>query len=109
MADEQLNDQENKAFYKMADSFIDVANDHCDAKDNSFVGSALLFATARFSSFVVASQASDQESYEAEMDKALEFFSDEFKRMLSQNLEDYKTAFAPRDDDPKYEHLMKKK
>jgi HD-like signal output (HDOD) protein len=104
MADEQ----DNKQFYKTADSFIDVANNHCENQESTRVGSALLFATARFSSFVVASQSKDEESYEAEIDNALEFFSSEFKRMLKQNLEDYKSAFKAREDAPKYEHLIKK-
>ena len=88
------DNQTNKEFYKTADSFIDVANNHCDNQQASQVGSALLYATARFSSFVVASHAKDQESYEAEIENALEFFTSEFKRMLGENLEEYKSVFA---------------
>ncbi len=109
MADDVLDEQGNKEFYKTADSFIDVANSHCETQENTRVGSALLFATARFSSFVVASQSKDKESYEAEIDNALEFFTSEFKRMLAQNLEDYKSAFKAQEEPPKYEHLVKKK
>lgn len=98
-------EQDNKIFYKMADSFIDVANTHCDNEQSSTVGSALLFATARFSSFVVASNANDKEAYLAEIDNATEFFSKEFKRMLMENLEEYKSVFK---EAPKYEHLMNK-
>ncbi len=105
MADEQ--EISNKEFYEIADTFIDAANEHCEKKDTSEVGSALLFATARFSSFVVASHSKDLETYEAEIEHATEFFSTEFKRMLEQNLEEYKSAFKPRDDEPKYAHLMK--
>ncbi len=101
-------EQQNKEFYKMADSFIDVANEHCEKQESTRVGSALLFATARFSSFVVASQSKDQESYEAEIDNALEFFTKEFKRMLGDNLEEYKSAFKAKEEASKYEHLMKK-
>ena len=98
-------EQDNKTFYKMADSFIDVANAHCDNEQTSTVGSSLLFATARFSSFVVASHAEDKEAYLAEIDNATEFFSKEFKRMLVENLEEYKSVFK---EAPKYEHLMNK-
>jgi len=98
-------DQRNKAFFQMADSFIDVANSHCDDEKSSRVGSALLYATARFSSFVVASHANDRESYEAEIDHAVEFFSSEFKKMLTENLEEYKSVFK---EAPKYQHLMQK-
>ncbi len=107
-----MNEAEKKAqdkeFYTTADTFIDVANNACDEKDPSFVGSAMLFATARFSAFVVASQAQDKESYEAELERAKEFFNGEFDRMLNQNMDDYKTAFTQQEEN-RYEHLMKKK
>ena len=102
-------EQKNQEFHKLADSFIEVANKHCDSVDRSLVGSALLFATARFASFVVASHARDQAHYESEIDNALAFFSGEFKRMLAENLEQYKSVFAQRDQQAgRYEHLMKK-
>jgi len=55
----------------------------------------------------VASQAEDKDSYEAELERATEFFTAEFDRMLKQNMEDYKTAFTQQDE-ARYEHLMKK-
>jgi len=57
-------DQRNKLYRKMADTFIDTANTHCETVDNSEVGSAMLFATSRFSSFIVASHADSKTSYE---------------------------------------------
>jgi len=110
MDEAEKNAQEqadSKEFYSLADKFIDVGNTECDSKEPSFVGSAMLFATARFSAFVVASQAPDKEGYEAEVERAKEFFSSEFDRMLTQNLEDYKTAFNQQEE-ARYEHLMKK-
>ena len=106
MEEVQKNAQD-KEFYTLADKFIDIANNECEKKDPSFVGSSMLFATARFSAFVVASQAQDKDSYEAELERATEFFTAEFDRMLKQNMEDYKTAFTQQDE-ARYEHLMKK-
>ena len=105
--DEAQKKAQDKAFYTAADQFIDVANKACDNREASFVGSAMLFATARFSAFVVASQAQNKEAYEAELERASEFFNKEFERMLKQNMEDYKTAFSQQDE-ARYEHLMKK-
>lgn len=105
--DEAQKKAQDKEFYTLADKFIDVANTECDEREPSFVGSAMLFATARFSAFVVASQAQDRDSYEAELERAKEFFNGEFDRMLNQNMEDYKTAFTQQDE-ARYEHLMKK-
>ncbi len=99
-------EQDNDNFYKLADSFIDLANNHCDKEDNSQVGSAMLFASARFSAFVVASFAKDKPSFEEEIEHAVDHFGAEFKRMLNENLEQYKTVF---DEKPRYEHLVKGK
>jgi len=101
-ADKEKKDLEFRA---MADSFIDVANKHCDTTDAAQVGSTLLYATSRFSAFVVASHAKDKASYEAEIDNAVEYFGTEFKRMLMENLGQYKSVF---DEAPRYEHLIKK-
>lgn len=105
MEEPQKKPQDND-FYTMADKFIDLANTECEQKEPSFIGSSMLFATARFSAFVVASQVQDQAAYEAELERAQAFFTGEFERMLKQNMEDYKTAFQPQSDKP-YEHLMK--
>lgn len=102
-------EQRNQEFKQLADTFIDLANQHCDKVENTRVGSSMLFASARFSAFVVASHAKDLAHYESELDNAIEFFSQEFKRMLTENLEEYKAVFAAREQEkPKYEHLMKK-
>ena len=106
MEDQPENqEQSNKDFYNMADSFIDLANQHCESNDNAEVGSALLYAASRFSAFVVASYAQNKDHYEGEIDNAVDYFGTEFKRMLAENLEQYKTVF---DEAPKYEHLMTK-
>ncbi|MEE9325738.1 MAG: DUF3144 domain-containing protein [Cocleimonas sp.] len=105
-----MNDkqQQDKEFFKTADTFIDLANDHSNKQDSAAVGSSLLYATARFSSFVVASHAKDLESFESEIDHAIEFFNKEFERMLKENLEEYKGVFSKEQEQPKYQHLIKK-
>ena len=108
-------EQRNLEFRQLADVFIDVANKQGETVDNSRVGSAMLFASARFASFVVASHSRNLEQFESEVDNALEFFSNEFKRMLGENLEEYKSVFKAQQqatEQPEsklsYEHLMKK-
>lgn len=101
----QMNDDErNQLFRQIADSFIDTANRHAEDTDSGIVSSALLYGTARFSAFVVASNAKDLDRYEADRDTAVEYFTSEFKRMLEENLDDYKSVFK---EQPRYAHLMK--
>lgn len=100
MSDEDVD----KQFRSMADAFIHLANKHSETAERENVSMALLYAAARFSSFVVASHASDLQKYEADREAAVGFFSGEYKRMLNENLDDYKKTY---DESIKYAHLMK--
>jgi hypothetical protein len=51
----------------------------------------------------VASHAGDIKKYELDRGKAFEFFTQEYKKMLNENLDDYKKFF---DENMKYAHLM---
>ena len=95
----------NQQFRQFADTFIDVANNHIDTADSSFVSSSMLYGTSRFCSFVVASGCEDAKQLEQNREGAIEFYTEEFKRMLSENLDEYKKVFKEK---PKYEHLIKK-
>jgi hypothetical protein len=80
-------------FRRIADAFIDVANEQIGSSPRENVGMALLFAASRFNAFVVASHCKTLERYEADREKAIEFFTSEYLRMLQENLEDYRRAF----------------
>lgn len=101
MSDEDLD----KEFRRMADAFIDLANQHVNDDNREIVSMALLYAAARFNSFVVASHAPDLKKYDADRDKAFEFFLEKYKDMLQENLDDYRKIY---DESMKYAHLMKK-
>lgn len=100
MSDEDLD----KEFRRMADSFIDLANKHSDTAEHEVVSMALLYAAARFNSFVVASHAPDVKKYDSDREKAFEFFLGKYKEMLNENLDDYRRLY---DESLKYEHLRK--
>ena len=98
------DDERNQLFRQIADSFIDTANRHADDADIGIVNSAFLYGVSRFSAFVVASNAKNLERYEADRDAAVGYFTSEFKRMLEENLDNYKSVFK---EQPRYTHLMK--
>ena len=106
MNDDDLSDDDlNEEFRRMADKFIDLANSLAETAHPENVSMALLFAAARFNAFVVALHAEDLNKYNQDQDKAMEFFSGEYQRMLEENLEDYQQVF---NEDLKYSHLVKK-
>jgi len=82
-----------REFRRVADAFIDVANEHIESAPKENVGMALLFAASRFNAFVVASHCKTLDRYEADRQRAVEFFTKEYLRMLEENLEDYRRAF----------------
>lgn len=85
-------------FRKMADSFIDVANRHCENFEPPQISSSFLFGASRFCAFVVAGKTGDPDTYEKERKAAIDYYTAEFKTMLEQNLTDYKRAFDDRTD-----------
>jgi hypothetical protein len=93
----------DQEYRSIINSFIDLANKHCETASRENVSMALLYAASRFNSFVVASHASDIKKYESDRGKAFEFFTREYQKMLNENLDDYKKFF---DENMKYAHLI---
>ena len=103
MAKDEISDEElDEIFRRMADSFIDQANEFADSESRENVSLALLYAASRFNAHVVSQHANTLEDYERDLPRAREFFSNQYQRMLEENLEDYKQVYT------KYSHLIKK-
>jgi hypothetical protein len=100
MSDEDLNLE----FRAIADTFIEVANNHTDKVPVENVGMAMLYAASRFNAFVVSTKTDSLEKYQEDMPKAIDFFLGNYQSMLQENLEDYKRVYDP---ELKYAHLMK--
>jgi hypothetical protein len=93
----------DKKFIKMADHFIDQANQQCSDNDHQLVNASLLYASARFSAFITASLAESKENFEEGADKAIAFYVEEFEKMLKEHMKQYKTTFDKRVTPP-YPH-----
>ena len=94
MSDKSLSDDEVDVIYRqMIDSFIDQANELAEQNSPENVGMALLFAASRFNAFVVSQHAENLEDYEKDMAKAEQFFTSQYKEMLTENFEDYKNTY----------------
>jgi hypothetical protein len=81
-------------FWAIANSFIHKANEQCADADRRKVSAALLYAAARFNSFVAAAASKDEVTFRADREKALEFFTGEFRTMLGENLDDLAVHYA---------------
>lgn len=94
MAEKGLSQEETDVIYRqMIDSFIDQANELAEQNSSENVGMAILFAASRFNAFVVSQHAENLEDFEKDMEKARQFFTSQYKEMLAENLEDYKSVY----------------
>ncbi|MCG9697653.1 DUF3144 domain-containing protein [Shewanella sp. Isolate11] len=79
--------QKETTIFELADQFIALANElTAQEQDVGKVGTALRFAAARFNAFEASLKAAD---LAAEKQTALEWFTNEYKDMLSDNLDDH--------------------
>ena len=83
------DDSVPEEFWQRADEIIALANEQIKDSTIGKVSSSLLYATARFNSFNVASSAKDVEEMKKDKDAAIKYFTRQYKKMLTENLEDY--------------------
>lgn len=103
MAEDSISDEElDEIFRRMADMFIDQANEFTADNSRENVGLALLYAASRFNAFVVSQHAETLEDYEKDIPGARAFFEAQYRQMLDENLENYKQVYT------RYAHLLKK-
>lgn len=95
-------EQKATTIFQLADKFIALANElNNQEQDVGKVGTAMRFAASRFNAFEAAIKSSD---LQAEKDNALEWFTKEYRDMLSDNLDDHiqnppRSAEEPKKDE----------
>lgn len=96
MADDDTREKEeiDREFRMVVDRFIALANEQIETVKREHVSLAMLYAAARFNSFIVASHAPEVEKFRADKQKAFEFFCSEYHRMLTENLDDYERVYG---------------
>jgi hypothetical protein len=76
-------------FWERVNAVIDLANEQCKGAPQGEISSSLLYATARFHAFIVASAASDVDEMKANRQEAIDYFPEQYKKMLIENLDEY--------------------
>lgn len=84
----------DEQFWNLADSFIRVANDHSRATGSGKVSAAMSYAAARFNAFVLASSKASAAELQADEEKAIDYFTEQYRRMLKDNLADYAKNYS---------------
>ncbi|MGZ7030047.1 MAG: DUF3144 domain-containing protein [Terriglobales bacterium] len=83
------NNTPDPAFWNRVNALINQANEQCDTADPSEVCASTMYAAARFNAFIVARTAPGPEQMRLEKERALDYFTDQFRKMMAENLDDF--------------------
>jgi hypothetical protein len=84
--DKKMDQDTEKAMYRNADKFIELANEMTKTERHGTVGMALRYAAARYSAFEASLRT---KNLAEEKDGHLHFFADTFTEMLQKNFAEY--------------------
>lgn len=96
--EQQLNEQQkidDQKFFENIDAYIALANAHETSNRGApqLVGASLIFAAARYNTFLVARANGEPDAFNAKKDEAKAYFMDQFSKMLDDNWADYNQNF----------------
>lgn len=86
---------ENQQFWETIDIFINQANELEKTNQDRFqlVGASMMFAAARYNTYLVARANGNKEGFMAKKDEAKAYFVEQFTKMLDDNIADYEANF----------------
>jgi hypothetical protein len=76
-------------FFERADKHINVSNKQLEDATMGQVGASMMYSSTRFNAWVSACGWQNREDMEGAEQRTIKYFVDEYKRMLTENLEDY--------------------
>ena len=89
MSDNRLS----PAFRARADALIETLNQQANEVPTGQVSASAMYATARFNAFQVAASVADREELAAEREKAVNYFTDQYRKMFEDHLDECMTHF----------------
>lgn len=90
-----MRDDVDDGFYERADAHIHLANDQLAQVDSrGKVSASLMYATARFNSWVSACGFRSGEPMAECRGATLDYFCEQYRKMLEEHLDDYIENFA---------------
>lgn len=83
------NNTPDQQFWDRVNAVINLSNSQCDTAEPNAVTASTMYASARFNAFIVASSTGSSENMTKEKEHALNYFTDQFRKMLDENLDDF--------------------
>ena len=87
-------DKVDAAFFERADKFIDLANAQCQDVGQGKVSASFMYALTRFNAWVSACGCDDSQQMQGARQEAIDYFMEQFKSMLEENIDDYIANYA---------------
>ena len=81
-------------FYQRADAHIHLTNNHLTEIGRGKASASMLYATARFNAWVSACGFSNGSEMEKAKSETLDYFLEQYRLMLEENLDDYIRNFS---------------
>jgi hypothetical protein len=81
-------------FYERADAHIHLSNEQLEDIDRVRASASMMYATARFNAWVSARGFGTKEEMAASREETIDYFLNEYRLMLEENLDDYVEHFA---------------
>ena len=76
-------------FYNRADEHINLSNEQLQNESRGKVSASMMYSVARFNAWVSACGWNNGKEMGSAKKETLEYFVDEFKKMLNENLDEY--------------------
>lgn len=83
----------DEEFYKRADEHINLSNEQLRKESRGKVSASMMYSVARFNAWVSACGWNNGSEMKASKEDTLEYFVDEYRKMLNENLDDYISNF----------------
>ena len=81
-------------FYERADAHIHLSNEQLADISRGKVSASMMYSVARFNAWVSASGFKNSEEMASAKAETIEYFVNEYRKMLDENLSDYITNFS---------------
>ena len=83
----------DQAFFDRADAHVHLSNDQLKEIKAGNVSASMMFATARFNAWLCASGFDSGPEMASVRDKNIEYFVDQYREMLKENMDEYISRF----------------
>ena len=88
-----MNTEADDDFYKRADTHIHIANEQTEKVSRGKVSASMMYATARFNSWISACKVESGDDLLEGKEVIIEYFVEQYREMLGEHIDDYARNF----------------